>query len=108
MAVAHSLGFPRIGRDRELKKAQEAFWKGELDEAGLRIPDDVAVVGYDDVPLAAYVNPPLTTLRTDPIEQGEGAVDLLMARINGEAYERLEESYATELVIRQSCGAHIR
>ena len=77
-----------------------------LDEAGLRIPDDVAVVGYDDVPLAAYVNPPLTTLRTDPIEQGEGAVDLLMARINGEPYERLEESYATALVIRKSCGAN--
>ncbi|WP_248800388.1 5-methyltetrahydropteroyltriglutamate--homocysteine S-methyltransferase [Pseudomonas sp. MWU13-2105] len=37
MALAHSLGFPRIGRDRELKKAQEAFWKGELDEAGLRV-----------------------------------------------------------------------
>ncbi|MDG9883779.1 5-methyltetrahydropteroyltriglutamate--homocysteine S-methyltransferase [Pseudomonas sp. GD04058] len=36
MALAHNLGFPRIGRDRELKKAQEAFWKGELDEAGLR------------------------------------------------------------------------
>ncbi|MGE8497637.1 MAG: 5-methyltetrahydropteroyltriglutamate--homocysteine S-methyltransferase [Pseudomonas sp.] len=36
MAVSHSLGFPRIGRDRELKKALEAYWKGELDEAGLR------------------------------------------------------------------------
>ena len=36
MALAHNLGFPRLGRDRELKKAQEAFWKGELDEAGLR------------------------------------------------------------------------
>ena len=36
MALAHTLGFPRIGRDRELKKAQEAFWKGELNEAGLR------------------------------------------------------------------------
>jgi len=36
MALAHSLGFPRIGRDRELKKAQEAFWKGELSEEGLR------------------------------------------------------------------------
>ncbi|KES25918.1 MULTISPECIES: 5-methyltetrahydropteroyltriglutamate--homocysteine S-methyltransferase [unclassified Pseudomonas] len=36
MALAHNLGFPRIGRDRELKKALEAFWKGELDEAGLR------------------------------------------------------------------------
>ncbi|MGE8359546.1 5-methyltetrahydropteroyltriglutamate--homocysteine S-methyltransferase [Pseudomonas sp.] len=35
MAVSHSLGFPRIGRDRELKKALEAHWKGELDEAGL-------------------------------------------------------------------------
>ncbi|MBP8171947.1 MAG: 5-methyltetrahydropteroyltriglutamate--homocysteine S-methyltransferase, partial [Pseudomonas sp.] len=36
MALAHSLGFPRIGRDRELKKALEAHWKGELDEAGLQ------------------------------------------------------------------------
>lgn len=36
MAVAHNLGFPRIGRDRELKKALEAYWQGELDEAGLR------------------------------------------------------------------------
>ncbi|WPC06334.1 5-methyltetrahydropteroyltriglutamate--homocysteine S-methyltransferase [Pseudomonas benzenivorans] len=36
MALSHSLGFPRIGRDRELKKALEAHWRGELDEAGLR------------------------------------------------------------------------
>ena len=36
MALSHSLGFPRIGRDRELKKALEAYWKGELDEAGLQ------------------------------------------------------------------------
>ncbi|MEX6500991.1 5-methyltetrahydropteroyltriglutamate--homocysteine S-methyltransferase [Pseudomonas zhanjiangensis] len=36
MALSHSLGFPRIGRDRELKKALEAHWRGELDKAGLR------------------------------------------------------------------------
>lgn len=36
MALSHSLGFPRIGRDRELKKALEAYWKGELNEAGLQ------------------------------------------------------------------------
>ena len=36
MALAHNLGFPRIGRDRELKRALEAFWTDELDEAGLR------------------------------------------------------------------------
>jgi len=35
MALAHNLGFPRIGADRELKKAQEAYWKGDLDQAGL-------------------------------------------------------------------------
>ncbi len=37
MAVAHNLGFPRIGADRELKKALEAYWKGELNEQGLRL-----------------------------------------------------------------------
>src|SRR5690554_3287642 len=36
MALVHNLGFPRIGRDRELKRALEAFWQGDLDEAGLR------------------------------------------------------------------------
>ncbi|WP_249676994.1 5-methyltetrahydropteroyltriglutamate--homocysteine S-methyltransferase [Pseudomonas abieticivorans] len=36
MALAHNLGFPRIGADRELKKALEAYWKGDLDQAGLR------------------------------------------------------------------------
>lgn len=36
MSLSHSLGFPRIGRDRELKKALEAYWQGDLDEAGLR------------------------------------------------------------------------
>ncbi|MBF0675683.1 5-methyltetrahydropteroyltriglutamate--homocysteine S-methyltransferase [Pseudomonas sp.] len=36
MAITHTLGFPRIGRDRELKKALEAYWQGSLDEAGLR------------------------------------------------------------------------
>lgn len=36
MALAHTLGFPRIGADRELKKALEAYWKGDLDQAGLR------------------------------------------------------------------------
>lgn len=36
MALSHTLGFPRIGRDRELKKALEAYWQGELNEVGLQ------------------------------------------------------------------------
>ena len=35
MAIAHNLGFPRIGRDRELKKGLEAYWKGDIDQAAL-------------------------------------------------------------------------
>ena len=36
MALAHNLGFPRIGADRELKKALEAYWKGDIDQAALK------------------------------------------------------------------------
>ena len=36
MALAHNLGFPRIGADRELKKALEAYWKGDIDQAALQ------------------------------------------------------------------------
>lgn len=75
-----------------------------LSDAGRRIPDDVSVVGYDDVPLAAFVTPPLTTVRTDPVVQGEEAVDMLMARINGESYKRPETCYTTRLIVRQSCS----
>lgn len=55
-----------------------------LGERGLRVPDDVAVVGYDDVALAAHTAPPLTTIR-QPIEQGATLmVDLLFRRLAGE------------------------
>jgi len=75
-----------------------------LDEAGREMPGDVAVVGYDDLPLAAFVRPSLTTVRTDPVLQGQEAVDMLMARISGEPYDRPEIAYETRLVIRKSCG----
>jgi DNA-binding LacI/PurR family transcriptional regulator len=75
-----------------------------LVEAGRSIPRDVAVVGYDDIPLAAFATPSLTTLRIDPVTQGQEAVDMLLAQINGEDYARLEIPYATRLIIRESCG----
>ncbi|MEY8878140.1 MAG: LacI family DNA-binding transcriptional regulator [Leptothrix sp. (in: b-proteobacteria)] len=52
-----------------------------LHEAGVRVPDDLALVGYDDIPLAAYASPPLTTVRTDPIGQGLEAVVRLVAQM---------------------------
>lgn len=55
-----------------------------LAEMGIAVPDDVAVTGYDDVSLAAYVMPPLTTVRQDLAEAGHQLVDLLFRRIAGE------------------------
>jgi len=75
-----------------------------LIESGRRIPQDVAVVGYDDIPLAAFSNPSLTTLSTDPVAAGQESVDMLIAQINGEKYARLEVPYETRLIIRESCG----
>lgn len=75
-----------------------------LHEAGRLIPRDVALVGFDDIPLAAYANPPLTTLSMDPTTMGHEAVQMLMALINGEAYSRLVTPYDSQLIIRDSCG----
>ncbi len=74
-----------------------------LREAGRRIPEDVAVVGFDDSIFARILNPPLTTVRA-PMEQvGQEAVSLLIHLIRGEQVEpRLV--LPTEQVIRRSCG----
>ena len=68
---------------------------------GLRIPEDIAVVGFDDVPLASYCTPPLTTVRVPAVEMGRRAGELLFERINGQLAEK-HVLLDTELVIRAS------
>jgi len=73
---------------------------------GLKVPEDISVVGYDDIALAAQTNPRLTTVRQD-IEKGANhLVDLLFRRLEGERTESV--TMATELIIRESCGQSIR
>jgi len=76
-----------------------------LREAGHRIPDDVAVVGYDDIPAAAYCHPPLTTIRQPMQQVGEVATRLLIELINDPAAERKEVLLKTELIRRGTCGS---
>lgn len=77
-----------------------------LRERGLRVPEDIAVAGFDDIPIARYVNPQLTTVHVDISALGERATRLLFSAVDGEPQrEKRQELLATTLVIRGSCGA---
>jgi sigma-B regulation protein RsbU (phosphoserine phosphatase) len=74
-----------------------------LEDRGLEVPSDVAVVGFDDVEDARFSTPPLTTVRQPLYQQGEAALDLLLASMDGQPIPPMTAA-ATELVVRQSCG----
>jgi DNA-binding LacI/PurR family transcriptional regulator len=76
-----------------------------LREKERRIPDDVAIVGYDDIPMAAYSHPPLTTIHQPMREVGEIATRKLIELIDDPDAEREEILLKTELVRRGSCGS---
>jgi LacI family transcriptional regulator len=71
-------------------------------ELGRRVPEDMAIAGYDDIPLAALVTPPLTTCRTPRYELGAQAVRLLLNRIRDCADECEDVVLQPQLVIRAS------
>ncbi len=75
-----------------------------LHEQGKRVPEDVSVVGFDDMPLSAYFDPPLTTVRQDFHALGREAARLLLQALENEACS-VEVSVPTELVVRQSTQA---
>lgn len=66
------------------------------------MPQDVAVVGFDDVPLASYSDPPLTTIRQPLREMGELAARLLLAHLAGEPLPELATTIPTSLIVRAS------
>ena len=74
--------------------------------ADLRIPEDVAVVGFDDIFLAAYTHPPLTTVRVPAYGLGWTSAEVLFSLIEGDE-EVSSVTLETELVIRDSCGAKL-
>jgi LacI family transcriptional regulator len=75
-----------------------------LREAHLRVPEDVAVIGFDDTPNASRTQPPLTTIRQPIQAMGTLAVETLIDIINHPGLEPRHIIVATELVIRSSCG----
>lgn len=89
---------------------------GALAEVGLRVPEDIALVGFDDIPIARYVTPALTTIRVPIAALGAAALDALSRAIELQASEKDEALAAlrkldappsvmpVELVVRGSCG----
>jgi LacI family transcriptional regulator len=89
--------------------ASDAMAQGALQAisaAGLRVPQDIALVGFDDIPLAAHMQPPLTTVR-QPIDRlGAVAVEHLIRRLSDPSSDQPRGVLLpTELCIRASCGA---
>jgi len=75
-------------------------------DAGLRVPDDIAVAGFDDIPMARYVEPTLSSVRVDISELGKNATDRLLDALGEPAPRTLRHhTLPTTLVVRRSCGA---
>jgi DNA-binding LacI/PurR family transcriptional regulator len=77
----------------------------ELKSAGLRAPQDISVIGFDDIGFAALAEPPLTTILIPRAEIGGAAVDALLHMIKAEDNVGREVKVSTHLVVRESTGA---
>ncbi|WP_380281357.1 LacI family DNA-binding transcriptional regulator [Kitasatospora purpeofusca] len=77
-------------------------------QRGLTVPQDVSVVGFDDSPLIAFTEPPLTTVRQPVEAMATAAVDALLEEVGGNAAQRGEFMFQPELVMRGSTGARAR
>ncbi|MFE1320221.1 LacI family DNA-binding transcriptional regulator [Kitasatospora phosalacinea] len=73
-----------------------------LKEQGRRVPEDVAVVGFDDSPIATHTDPPLTSVHQPLEKMGREMTRMLIARINGEAVARPTVVFEPQLVVRDS------
>jgi DNA-binding LacI/PurR family transcriptional regulator len=74
-----------------------------LADAGHDVPKDISIVGFDDLPRAAFVHPPLTTIQQNIHEGGEAMVNAIVGLIEGKDPQSVH--FQPKLVVRQSCGA---
>jgi DNA-binding LacI/PurR family transcriptional regulator len=79
-----------------------------LRAAGMDVPGDVALVGYDDHPLVRYAQPPLTTVASDMVAVGGRAMSRLMDLLGADGADPTHDVLPAELVVRESCGCSVR
>lgn len=100
-----------VGRPDAIFAASDMMAVGamrSIREAGLNVPDDIAIVGFDDLPMPAHTGIGLTTIRQPVVTFGEKAVEILIDLIENGIQPPRHVIMNTELVIRESCGASRR
>jgi DNA-binding LacI/PurR family transcriptional regulator len=75
-----------------------------IQEAGLRVPEDISVIGFDDLPMAKNSEPSLTTINQPIAQKGETATSLLLDLIEGAVESPAHVTLSARLVVRDSCG----
>lgn len=97
----------RSYRPRAIFAANDAMAFGALSalrEAGVGVPDEIAVAGFDDIPIARHMSPPLSSVHVPIAELGERATEILIAGLTNRRYPARHETIRTNIVIRGSCG----
>ncbi|WP_078551397.1 EAL domain-containing protein [Bacillus alkalicellulosilyticus] len=80
----------------------------KLQEAGYKVPDNIAVIGFDDLDVASSSTPSLTTIRQPFDDLARSSFDVLRQLINGSVFDEPVIKIQTELITRESCGCHIQ
>ena len=111
----HEGGFARAVELLELPEPPTAIFAGSDQQAfgvyeaarqhGLRIPEDLSVIGFDDLPVARWASPPLTTVRQPLAEMGSAAAQMLGELIDGVPLRSNRVELSTELIVRESTAA---
>lgn len=97
----------RAYRPRAIFAANDAMAFGALSalrEAGVGVPDEIAVAGFDDIPIARHMSPSLSSVHVPIAELGERATEILIAGLTNRRYPARHETIRTNVVIRGSCG----
>jgi len=74
--------------------------------AGLKIPQDIALIGFNDIPAASLLEPSLSTVSVSGYQMGQKAMSMLTALIRGDKLEHFRVTQSTQLIIRNSCGCN--
>ena len=104
-AAARIVGIPAARRPTAVVCANDLLALGVLQGAvrhGVRVPDDLAIVGYDDIDFAAAAAVPLTSVRKPRLELGRRATELLLAEARGDGHRHEQQVFGPMLVVRES------